>query len=59
MGNSRIKTAAYWIVTGVVAAACILGGAVDVAHPPDAVASWTLRPESRRLTSPRIAAAEG
>jgi uncharacterized membrane protein YphA (DoxX/SURF4 family) len=133
MGNSRTKTAAYWVVTGVVAAACLLGGAVDVAHPPDAVAflarlgypayfavligvwkvlggavlltprfrlvkewayagiffdlsgaavshaasgdaphavfpivlalatvaSWILRPESRRLTSPQIAAAEG
>ncbi|HEX3770859.1 MAG TPA: DoxX family protein [Polyangiaceae bacterium] len=36
--RSKLTTAGYWTTTGLVSAACILGGAVDVAHSPDTVA---------------------
>jgi uncharacterized membrane protein YphA (DoxX/SURF4 family) len=36
--RSKLKTVAYWVTTGLIAAALLFGGAVDVAHPPSAVA---------------------
>jgi hypothetical protein len=36
--RSKLTTIGYWTTTGVVAAACIFGGAVDLARPPDALA---------------------
>jgi uncharacterized membrane protein YphA (DoxX/SURF4 family) len=36
--RSRLKTVGYWVTTGLIAAALLFGGAVDVAHPPSAVA---------------------
>lgn len=38
MRTTRLTAAAYWLTTALLAAACILGGAVDVLHPPAAVA---------------------
>ena len=38
MRSMKLKTTAYWVTTALVAAACVLGGAVDTAHPPSAVA---------------------
>ena len=38
MRTIRLTTAAYWVTTVLLALACILGGSVDVAHPPSAVA---------------------
>jgi hypothetical protein len=36
--RSKLKTLGYWVTTGLIAAALLFGGAVDVAHPPSAVA---------------------
>lgn len=36
--RSRLKILGYWVTTGLIAAVLLFGGAVDVAHPPSAVA---------------------
>jgi uncharacterized membrane protein YphA (DoxX/SURF4 family) len=36
--RSRLKVLGYWVTTGLIAAVLLFGGAVDVAHPPSAVA---------------------
>jgi uncharacterized membrane protein YphA (DoxX/SURF4 family) len=36
--RSKLKTRGYWVTTGLIAAVLLFGGAVDVAHPPSAVA---------------------
>ena len=36
--RGRLKTVGYWLTTGLIAAALLFTGAIDVAHPPSAVA---------------------
>jgi uncharacterized membrane protein YphA (DoxX/SURF4 family) len=36
--GTRLKTVGYWVTTGLIAAVLLFGGAIDVAHPPSAVA---------------------
>src|SRR5579859_62657 len=36
--RSKLATVGYWVSTALVAAALVLGGAIDAAHPPSAVA---------------------
>ncbi|HSY38174.1 MAG TPA: DoxX family protein [Polyangia bacterium] len=36
--RSKLETIGYWVTTGLIAAVLLFGGAVDVAHPPSAVA---------------------
>jgi hypothetical protein len=36
--RSKLKTLGYWVTTGLIAAVLLFGGAIDVAHPPSAVA---------------------
>jgi hypothetical protein len=36
--RTKLTTIGYWGATGIVAAAFVLGGAIDAAHPPSAVA---------------------
>jgi uncharacterized membrane protein YphA (DoxX/SURF4 family) len=36
--RSKRKTVGYWATTGLIAAVLLFGGAIDVAHPPSAVA---------------------
>jgi uncharacterized membrane protein YphA (DoxX/SURF4 family) len=38
LDRSRLEPLGYWVTTGLIAAALLFGGAVDVAHPPSAVA---------------------
>jgi hypothetical protein len=37
-GRGRFKILAYWVTTGLIAAALLFTGAIDIAHPPSAVA---------------------